>query len=117
MHRNAILVGTLIGSMLASPVLAASGNVCLQRNRVVSWRAVDENTIVYTDRQMNQYTVTLRDRCSPLTQSTAVLVYRNWASLSCLQSNDAIRVKATGRALTTCRVATVQAGAPTQAPG
>jgi hypothetical protein len=66
---------------------------------------------------MNAYTVTLKDRCSSLTRTGAILIYRNSSSLSCFARGDAIRVKANGLPMMTCRVDTVQAGAPGNAPG
>jgi hypothetical protein len=107
-----ILTGILSGVLAAVPLLAEAQNACLQRNRVVSWRPVNETTIVYTDRQMDQWTVTLRDSCRNLTTPNATLVYRNWSSLSCLSRGDYFRVGSAGRGMSTCRVNTVQAGGP-----
>ena len=110
--RNRTLLGALLSSILVSQLLAQAETVCLQRNRVVSWRAVDQNTVVYTDRQRNEYTVTFKNLCSPLTQPGAVLIYRNQSSLSCIKSGDSIGVKAAGYPGSKCRVADVRAGAP-----
>jgi hypothetical protein len=114
------LVGLLVGTLLAGPVLAQDGkNVCLSRNRIMSWHAFDDSTIIYTDRQRNHYTVKLRDSCRGLTSSTATLIYGRSSgnALRCMSSGDAVSVKATGLAGATCRVASVQAGAPTQPAG
>ena len=107
-----VFVGILSGVTVATPLLAEAQNDCLQRNRILSWRALNENTVVYTDRSMNQWTVTFRDRCRNLTSPTAVLVYRNGSSLKCLARNDAIRVAGSGHGMSTCRVDTVTAGGP-----
>jgi hypothetical protein len=112
------LVGILVGSLLATPVLAqADKNVCLQRNRILSWRPLNDTTILYTDKQRNTYTLTFRDSCAPLTQTGVVLIYASKAgSLACISKGDAISVKAGGRAGATCRVASVEAGPPDQTP-
>ena len=106
------VTGILSGVLTAVPLLAAAQNDCLQRNRVVSSRPVNDTTIVYTDRQMNQWTVTLRDSCRNLTTPNATMVYRNWSSLSCLSRGDYFRVASPGRGMSTCRVNTVLAGGP-----
>jgi hypothetical protein len=105
-------VSMLAATLLASQVLAATGDVCLQHNRLQSWRAVDESTMLMTDLQMNQYTVRLNNRCSNLTQPAAQLVYRTWQNLACLNPGDIITVTAPGLGAVTCSVAGVQAGAP-----
>ena len=110
---NRILIGVFGSLMLVMPALAADQkNACLQRNRVVSWRPVNETTMVYMDRQMNEYTVTLRDACRNLTHQNATLVYRNWSSLRCLTRNDFFRVAVAGRGMSTCRINTVREGGP-----
>ena len=110
--RHRIVTGVLGSSMIIVQAFAANQNVCLQRNRVVSWRPVNDTTLVYTDRQMNQYTVTLRDSCRNITNQNATLVYRNWSSLKCLARNDYFRVAASGRGMSTCRVESVREGPP-----
>ena len=106
------VIGVLVGCAFATPLLAESENVCLQRNRIWTWKAVDENTLLYTDRTRNNYTVTFRDRCAPLTRSNATLIYRNGSSLSCVSPGDAIAVKAPGYPGSVCRVGSVRAGTP-----
>jgi len=109
------LVGLLMGTLFAGPVLAqASNNECLSRGRIKSWHAFDDSTIVYTDKQQNHYTVKLRDTCRGLTSSTATLINTRSSTLSCIKAGDPINVKATGVAGATCRVASVKAGAPTE---
>ena len=111
MNRNLLTVCTLAATLVATQVLAASAD-CLQRNRLQSWRAVDDSTMVMTDLQQNQYTVRMKGRCSNLARPTAMLVYRTWQNLACLQSGDIIAVTAPGLGAVTCSVAGVQAGAP-----
>jgi len=110
--KNLFAISTLVGTLIATQVLAASGDACLQRNRLQSWKAVDESTMVMTDIQQNRYTVQMKGRCSNLARPAAVLVYRTWQNLSCLQSGDIIAVTAPGLGAVTCSVAGVQAGVP-----
>jgi hypothetical protein len=107
-------VTTLAATLIATQVLAA-GAACLQRNRVQSWRAVDNATMVMTDIQQNQYTVRMKGRCSNLDRPAAKLIYRTWQNLSCLQSGDIIAVTAPGMGSVTCSVGGVEAGAPAAA--
>src|SRR5712675_2909232 len=114
MRKNRrILAGALGGLMLSTSVWAEAENACLQHNRAQSWRAVDEKTLVYTDRVNKPYIVTFRNRCRNLTRSNAVLVNRHWSGLRCLSRGDAFRVAAHGLAASTCRVQSVHAGART----
>jgi hypothetical protein len=110
--KNLFAISTLVGTLIATQVFAASGDACLQRNRLQSWRAVDESTMVMTDIQQNQYTVLMKGRCSNLARPAAQLVYRTWQNLSCLQSGDIVTVTAPGLGGVTCSIAGVQAGAP-----
>ena len=109
--KNAIMISALLGTLVSTQVLAADEKVCLQRNRLQSWKAIDENTLEMTDRQMKVYRVTFRDACPNATISNATLVFgRTWQNLSCLSAGLAINVAAPGRGLRTCRVAGVTAG-------
>jgi hypothetical protein len=105
-------VSTMIATLIAGPVLAAAGEACLQRNRLQSWRAIDNSTMVMFDNQMNQYTVRMKGRCINLDRPTARLIYRTWQNLACLESGDIIAVQAPGMGLVTCAVGSVEAGAP-----
>ena len=112
MKMNLFTACTLAATLIATQVLAASGEACLQRNRLQSWRAVDSSTMVMTDLQQNQYTVRLKGACSNLDRPAAHLVYRTWQNLACLRSGDIIGVTAPGLGLVTCSIAGVSAGAP-----
>ena len=111
MKRNLFTACTLAATLVATQVLAASGEACLQRNRLQSWRAVDKSTMVMTDNQYKQYTVRMNGSCSNLDRPAAILIYRTWQNLACLQSGDIIGVTAPGLGLVTCSVAGVSAGA------
>ena len=111
MKGNLLTVLTLAATVVATHALAANAD-CLQRNRLQSWRAVNNSTMVMTDNQYKQYTVRMKGTCSNLDRPAAILIYRTWQNLACLQSGDIIGVTAPGLGLVTCSVAGVSAGAP-----
>jgi len=111
MTANAILWGVLSTLIIFPQVSAAEQNVCLQRNRFQSWRAIDENTLAMVDRSKKVYRVSLRDACPNVTETTATLVFGSaWRNLQCLGPGLAINISVPGRGLRTCRVASVTAG-------
>jgi hypothetical protein len=109
--KYAVVTGVLMGAMLSTQVLAGE-SACLTRSRLVSARAVDENTIEMTDRLMNRFTVRMERPCANLAATNPTLVYRFWGNLSCLDSSVSIDVAALGRPVNNCRVASVEAAAP-----
>ena len=114
---NAVLVGALMGAMLATPVLAASSNACLQHNRIWGWRALDERTVLVTDRMQNRYTINMSGSCFGLTDGGAILVFRTWTNLSCVGVGDLLGVRTPGLGFISCSISNVQAGAPGATPG
>ena len=116
MKNKLFSVSTIAASLIATQVLAAAGDACLQHNRLQSWRAVDNSTMVMTDNQMNQYTVRMNGRCVNLDRPAARLVYRTWQNLGCLSPGEIITVTAPGMGSVTCSVAQVESGAPNAAP-
>ena len=108
MNKNALLTGALMGAMLSTQVLAAAGNACLQHNRFVSWRAVDDNTLEMTDNNIMRYTVHLGSRCMGVTRADAKLVFRTWTNLGCLMPGEIITVTAPGIGPVICSVSGVQ---------
>src|SRR5882672_11877902 len=83
-----ITAGIFAGLMVAIPALASAENACLQQNRAWSWRPVDDKTLIYSDRQGNDYTVTFSNSCRNLTRGDVTLVNRHWSGLRCLSSGD-----------------------------
>ena len=71
MKYTLFVAATVGAAALATQVLAASGEACLTRSRLQSWRAFDDSTVIMTDRLMNQFTVRLNNRCTNLTRPTA----------------------------------------------
>jgi hypothetical protein len=110
--QNAIVVGLVTGTMLATPVMAASGETCLRHDRIWSTRVVDKHTIEVTDREYKKYTVHLRGACTGLTWGDAVIIFRTWQNLACISDNDIIGVVTPAFKFSDCYIADVQAGAP-----
>jgi hypothetical protein len=106
-----ILAGVLLGTMLATPVLAAAEEACVQHNRVWGWRALDEHTLQITDRTQHRFIVHLDGFCGGLTSGAAVLVFRTWTNLGCLAPGDLIGVRSPGLGFVSCQIANVQAAA------
>jgi hypothetical protein len=111
LKKNAVLVGAIAGALMATPVLAAAGDNCLQHNRVVSWKALDEHTLVFTDRFMRQYTAEMKEACEGITRGDAKIVYETWENLQCLEPGLIIHVVAPG-IRGTCAIGSVHAGSP-----
>jgi hypothetical protein len=113
-----IWVGILTSLMLAEPIVAVAKEACLQHNRLKNWRAVNAETLLYTDWTGKKYLVNFRGPCPNLTSSTAILVIGSeWLDLSCLRRGDPIRVAGVGLAMSTCRVASVEFAEPDRAAG
>ena len=111
MKKNAIVVAVLSSVIISTQLTAGEQKACLQRNRLESWRVIDQNTLEMIDRSKKVYHVTLRDACPNATQPTATLVFgRSWGNLQCLSPGFAINVTAPGLGLRTCRVGSVAAG-------
>jgi hypothetical protein len=115
-RKNSVVVGALMGAIFATPAMAAAGNACLQHNRVWGWRALDQRTVVVTDRNQNRFTIHLQGGCVGLTDGASQLVFRTWQNLSCVGSGDLIGVRSPGVGFVTCSIADVQPGAPAAGP-
>jgi len=111
MKKPAIVVAALSFLIAATQVTAGERNACLQRNRLHSWRVVDQNTLEMTDRSRNSFHVTFRNACPVATQPAATLIFGSaWRNLQCLGPGMPVNVTARGHGLRTCRVASVTAG-------
>jgi hypothetical protein len=108
--RRCAIVALMAAIVGFVPVLAEASDACLQHNRAKNWRAVDESTLVYMDRQDKPYVVRFADRCRNLTRGDATLINRHWSGLRCLSRGDSFRVAAAGQPAYTCRIASVEAG-------
>ena len=104
------LVGVLLGVMLTTPVMAATGDACLQHNRILSLRTLDDRTVVATDLNYHRFTIHMNAGCVGLDNPGAHLVFRTWRNLACVDHGDIIGVQAPGLGFVTCSIAGVQAG-------
>jgi len=103
-----VIAGLLIAATLSSPVLAAE-EACLQSNRIWGWQAVNDRTLIVTDRNYNRYTVHLSGGCINLSQYTsAPLVFRTRTSLGCVMQGDRIAFNSPGLGPLTCFVNSVE---------
>lgn len=114
-----VIAGLLIGVNMSSPVLAASGETCLQNNRIWGWQAVDERTLIITDRNYRRFTVRLSGGCVNLDKYAGVaLAVRTKTSLGCLTKGDRVIFNAPALGPLNCVVTDVESGVPsTPVPG
>jgi hypothetical protein len=108
--KSTVLVGALMGVMMATPVLAASGEACLQHNRILNMRALDSNTVLATDRNYHRYTIHMNPGCVGLDNGGSHLVLRTWQNLACVDRGDIIGVQVPGMGFVTCSIDNIQAG-------
>ena len=85
-----LLAGALAASIAGFPALAAPGEACLQNNRIWSWNALDERTLIVTDRNNKRFVVRLSGGCTGLTTMIPALAFRTWTSLGCLERGDRV---------------------------
>ena len=113
-----LLVGVLMGVNLASPVLAAEDKACLQNNRIWGWQAVNDRTLIITDRSYERYTVNLRGGCVGLGNHAGVkLMVRTKTALGCLSAGDMVAFESAGLGPLSCFISGVRAGVPAAQPG
>jgi hypothetical protein len=86
----------------------------LQNNRIWGWQAVNDRTLIVTDRSYQRYTVSLRGGCVGLDKYAGVaLVVITKTSLGCLSPGDMIAFNSPGLGPLSCSVADVRPGVPT----
>ena len=117
--RGIKLVSVLLLTMsVTGPVLAAEGEVCLQGNRIWGWQAVNDRTLILTDRSYQRYTVDLTGGCINFDQyAGAKLMIRTKTSLGCVSPGDRIDFKSPGIGRMVCFVQSVRGGVPSSPPG
>jgi hypothetical protein len=69
MIKNPVVIGMLMGALLSTQVFGGE-SACLTRNRLVSSRAINENTIEMVDRLMNRFIVRMERRAQISTTRT-----------------------------------------------
>jgi hypothetical protein len=115
-RKNAMLAGALAAVMLASPVLAAEHQACLQHNRIFSWQATDSRTLIVTDMDNNKFRVRTTGACLGLDNAAAHLIFRASTNLGCIDHGDRIGVEAPGFGRSTCSILDVQSQGVGTAP-
>lgn len=114
--HHAILVSALMASLLATRLVGQEQNVCLPRKDIRSWQPIDENTIMFRDRQGQDYTLKFLDTCPSGARNPSV-VYRSMKNSGCLARGDHIDVTAGGPLPPpVCVIESVTAGRPSSLP-
>jgi hypothetical protein len=106
--KNTGLIGLLAGIMLATPVLAAAQDACLRHNRIWTWRALDDRTVIVTDRSQNRYAVRMSPGCLGITDGTASLIFRPSMQLGCIGPGDLLGVRTAAFGFISCSIRSVQ---------
>lgn len=83
------------GSLVATPLMGAPQNVCLQRKDITSWQTIDEYSIVFRAGFAQSYTLRFVDACPSGTSDPAV-VFRSMKTTGCIVQGDHIDVTAGG---------------------
>ena len=119
MHiAKTIIAGALIALSFVNPILAAQDKACLQNNRIWGWQAVNDRTLIVTDRSYERYTVNLRGGCIGLDRYAGVkLAIRTKTNLGCLSAGDMVAFDSPGLGPLSCSISGVRAGVPTSPPG
>lgn len=111
-----IIVGLLMGATFAGPVLGAE-EACLQNNRIWGWQAVDQRTLIVTDRNYRRFTVHLTGGCLNLDKYVgASLVVRAKTNLGCIGQGDRVAFDSPGIGPLTCFVTSVEEAPAKAAP-
>ena len=85
---------------------------CLQNNRIWSWNAVNERTLVVTDEYYRPFLVRLTSGCVGLTNATVALQFNTWTNLGCLEKGDRVSFRDPLLGFLTCTVTEVQPYVP-----
>jgi hypothetical protein len=109
--KRSALSGLLLGVISATPLLAAAEDACLRHNRILSWRAVDDRTVLVTDRSRNRFTVHMSPGCLGLTDGTASLMFRPAVQLGCVGPGDVLGVTTAAFGFISCSIRGVQTAA------
>jgi len=106
----------LAGTNFATPGKAAD-NACLQNNRIWGWQAVNDRTLIVTDRNYRRFTVSLTGGCIGLDKYAGVsLVVKTSTSLGCLTKGDMVAFNSPGLGPLSCVVNDVRPGVPPPLP-
>ena len=93
----------------AMPVVPAEAqSTCLRNNRIFGWEAMDDHTLVLSDRQRNRYTVRLNGGCLGLRENLHNIAFRTSTSLGCLRPGDRVSFRTSSFGPETCFVQSVE---------
>ena len=112
---SGIALCVLALSSSAIPVAFARSSAeraCLQNNRIWSWNAVNERTLVVTDLYYRPFLVRLTSGCVGLTNATIALQFNTWTNLGCLGRGDRVSFREPALGFMTCTVMEVQPYVP-----
>ena len=118
---SSIVAGLLMGvtaatPIVAQPLLAPGGQVCLQHNRMQSWHVLNDRQVDFTDLDRHHYIITMTPACLGITDPQAHLIFHTWQNLQCLPIGEIIEVTTPVFGRTQCAVDSVQLNGP-QLPG
>ncbi len=121
MHRKTVLAAAVFASALTALPALAADDVCLRLNDVRGTEVVDNQTLLLTDRQDNEYTVRMTGACVGLHTAGQNLTFRPLSELSCLRQGDTVGYSLPGEPLptqvhgqtqqSTCFIGSISAGA------
>ena len=108
----ALIAAALSGAIGASPAFAESDEVCLQNERIWSWRVINERTLVVTDVRNQAFLVSLGAGCVGLNNMVASIGFNTRTNLGCLKRGDRVSFREPTFGATSCFVRDVQPYAP-----
>lgn len=125
MRITLFVVAATLACAVAAPPAGATESACIQGNRINSIKVIDSSTILVTDINKRQYTLHMTSPCVGLNEASQYLTFRTQAQneISCLIPGDTIGynfpgedtpVRVRPNLQTSCTIASVTAGAPSQ---
>jgi hypothetical protein len=94
------------GALPIAPAEAQS--VCLRNNRIYGWDAINDNTLIVSDRQRNRYMVHLNGGCLGLRENLFTVAFRTTTSLGCLRRGDRVSFRSPTFGPETCFVRDIE---------
>jgi hypothetical protein len=108
-----VLFASPAGAGAAPAPQNTPSEVCLQNNRIWSWDALDDRTLVVGDVQNHRYLVKLSGGCIQLSVNpTVALRFITKTNLGCVQRGDMVSYRAPALGRLSCFVDEVQPYAP-----
>lgn len=122
MGRISLLTSITILSLCAAIPASAEEAACVRLQDIRSMEAVDDRTLVVTDRRGEKYSVHMSGPCSGLSIPGVAPTFRPQSELDCLRRGDRVGYNYPGQGLATsvrpvddqevCFIESVAAGAP-----